>query len=556
MKTRKNLAVLASRMLTAIAMVCGMVMFASCDKDLNTDSGLDYSSRYMANPDTPKGWESFINDSTKRDSVLLPDGTFDRVLLKVKVTALPHREVIVENFDNPNAGESFSSNRRMIDSRREGNWMITAYSTDPHKGVEVGSTGETVAYTTYEEVATYIGEDFSYEFASEGFEVENVSDEFKKAPLSSKDGYTELDYKNQIKATYTGYKTTKVFNKEETIAFFAKGDQPIPDPVKVDHYEVIGANRVDYPTYTYVTLEKIAVYTDGTRESAGKFSANLPINVSPLTNWVLNVDNLGTYVANSFSGTQTGMTARTAEKFFSYNNYTYRYANTVAGKENALSVSVPNDIVFDDGDVKYSFNNTSLSVNKGAENTSLRSEDDSKKTYGYTCIANVIFGASQAVTLPGTINVKKATVPETNHDHGKVREVIFTTTQNENCSFYKSVCVIVFEDGYHSVGMAENDSKTFTFNMSSTTNGVNSAVYADGKWQVSKAEDNTSAKCMIWRNEAGQAKRTLDFVTATAQRWNNGHNTIKDPRRSYTIIDGGYGVTLSLNGSAGQTLHF
>ena len=92
--------------------------------------------------------------------------------------------------------------------------------------------------------------------------------------------------------------------------------------------------------------------------------------------------------------------------------------------------------------------------------------------------------------------------------------------------------------------------------MSSTTNGVNSAVYADGKWQVSKAEDNTSAKCMIWRNEGGQAKRTLDFVTATAKRWNNGHNTIKDPRRSYTIIDGGYGVTLSLNGASGQTLHF
>lgn len=272
-----------------------------------------------------------------------------------------------------------------------------------------------------------------------------------------------------------------------------------------------------------------------------------------MTNWVLNVDALGTYVSNAFNGTQTGMTARTAEKFFSYNNYTYRYANTVAGKENALSVSVPNDIVFNDGDVKHTFSNTSLSVAKGAEDTTFRSEDDSKKVYAYSVVANVIFGASQNVTLPGTVNVKKAIVPETNHEHGKVKDVIFTTTQDENKSYYKSVCVIVFEDGYRSIGMTDNGSKVFSFTMSSTVSGVNSAVY-DGKWVPSKANDDST--CMIWRNESGAKKRVLDYISATAQKWNNGHNTIKDPRRSYTIIDGGYGVTLSLNGSAGQTLHF
>lgn len=548
----KNLAKIAARVLGIAAAVVTVFGFASCDKDLNTNSGLDSTSRYVANPESPKGWESFINDSTKRDSVLLPDGTFDRVYLKVKVDARPHREVIVENFDNPNAGESFSSDRRLIDSRREGNWKIDAYSTNPHKGVEVGSTGETVSYTTYEEVATYLGEDFTYEFTSEGFEVENVSDVFKKAPLSSKDGYTELDYKNQIKATYTGHKTTKVFNKEETIAFFAKGDVPVPNPVKVDHYDAVG-QRTDYTSYTNVVVEKFAVYTDGTRESVGKYNANLPINVSPLTNWVLNVDNLGTYVSNAFSGTQTGMTARTAEKFFSYNNYTYRYANTVAGKENALSVSVPNDIVFNDGDVEYRFNNTSLSVNKGAENTSLRSEDDSKKTYGYTCVANVIFGASQAVTLPGTINVKKAE-PETNHEHGKIKEVLFTSTPNENRSSYKNVCVIVFEDGYRSIGMAENAAPTFNFNMSSKVAGINSTVYAGGSWIPAKAVDGSSY--MTWYDESGKSRRNLDYLTANRDRWNNGHNTVKDVERSAKISNDGYSVTLYRQGNAGQTLHF
>lgn len=549
MKNLKNLVSWTTRLFTAIVMVMGMV---SCDDDLNTDSGLSYSSKYVENPKTPFYGEKIINDSTKRDSVVI-DGKVEKIDLKFTIKAREDREVFVDDFSSPRADEYFSSDRRLLDNRKEGNWLVYTYVTNPHKGVQVGPTGETVSYETLEEVATYVPT--SHEFTSEGWKVENTSDMFKAATISSKEGFTELDYTNGIKATYTGVSSSKVVNLTEKIAFFAKGNVPVPGPVELDHYEATG-QRTDYSTYTNVTVEKFAVYTDGTRESAGKYSANLPISVSPLTNWVLNVDALGTYVSNAFSGTQTGITARTAEKFFSYNNYTYRYANTVAGKENALSVSVPNDIVFKDDDVEYKFNNTSLNVAKGAEKTSLSSEDDSKKTYGYTCVANVTFGASQAVTLPGTINVKKATVPETNHKHGKVKEVIFTTTQNENCSFYKSVCVIVFEDGYRSVGMAENDSKTFTFNMSSTTNGVNSAVYADGKWQVSKAEDNTSAKCMIWRNEGSQAKRTLDFVTATAKRWNNGHNTIKDPRRSYTIIDGGYGVTLSLNGASGQTLHF
>jgi hypothetical protein len=305
-----------------------------------------------------------------------------------------------------------------------------------------------------------------------------------------------------------------------------------------------------------VTVEKFAVYTDGTRESAGKYSANLPINVSPLTNWVLNVDNLGTYVSNAFNGTQTGMTARTAEKFFSYNNYTYRYANTVAGKENALAISVPNDIVFDDGDVKYSFSNTSLNVAKGAENTTFRSEDDSKKVYAYSVVANVVFGASQNVTLPGTINVKKEVTPPVNHEHGKVKTVLFTSTIDENRSFYKSVCVIVFEDGYRSIGMAENDSQTFSFNMSSTTSGVNSTVYTGSKWIPSIAVDENSDGCMVWYDENYTPRRTYDFLSANRNRWNNGHNTVVDVRRSYTIIDGGYGVTLKLNGASGQTLHF
>lgn len=547
MKNLKNLASWTTRLFTAIVMVMGMV---SCDDDLNTNSGLSYSSQYVENPKTPFYGEKIINDSTKRDSVVI-DGKVEKIDLKFTIKAREDREVFVDDFSSPRADEYFSSDRSLLDSRKEGNWLVYTYVTNPHKGVQVGPTGETVSYETLEEVATYVPT--SHEFTSEGWKVENTSDMFKAATISSKEGFTELDYTNGIKATYTGVSSSKVVNLTEKIAFFAKGNVPVPGPVELDHYEATG-QRTDYSTYTNVMVEKFAVYTDGTRESAGKYSANLPISVSPLTNWVLNVDALGTYASNAFSGTQTGMTARTAEKFFSYNNYTYRYANTVAGKENALSVSVPNDIVFKDDDVEYKFNNTSLNVAKGAEKTSLSSEDDSKKTYGYTCVANVTFGASQAVTLPGTINVKKATVPETNHEHGKVKEVLFTSTPNENRSFYKNVCVIVFEDGYRSIGMAENAAPTFNFTMSSKVVGINSTVYSGGAWIPAKAVDGSSY--MTWYDESGKSRRNLDYLTANRDRWNNGHNTVSDVERSAKISNDGYSVTLYRQGNACQTLHF
>lgn len=548
---KKNfLAVWTSQVLAAaMVIVCGFVV-ASCTDEAQPSMTRSVVIDDPVDPDGPFYGEKIINDSTKRDSVVTPDGQVDRIDLKFTIKAREDREVFVDNFNNPNAGETFSTDRRLIESKKVGNWKVDSYGINPHKGVEVGNTGETVSYDGYEEVATYLPT--SHDFTSEGWEVENVSDNFVAAEKSSKEGYTELDYSNSIRATYTGYKgSSKVKNLTEKIAFFAKGNVPVPDPVVIKGYEHNG-DRKDFTTYTNVVVEKIAVYSDGSRETVEKPSANLPISVTPETNWTLNVDQLGTYVANAFSYTLVSKVAKKSGNF-SYNEYTYRASNTVAGKTNSVLIKVPNDIVYEDKDVKHEFGNTSLNVAKGSEATTFRSETSSNKVYKYGVVANVTFGASQSVNLPGTINVKKA---EENHAHGKVKDVIFTTTPNEDRSFYKSACVIVFEDGYRMVGLADNGAKSFSFTMSSTGSGVNSAVYADGKWQVSKAEDNTSAKCMIWRNEGGVAKRTLDFVTATAQKWNNGHNTVVDVRRKAQISSDGYSVTLYLNGNAGQTLKF
>jgi len=547
MRTMNFLAAGAARLFAAMVLVCVGFVVASCDKGkeyCQTDEGADLVKTTRVIPG--EGYKRVVIDDETEKITAVIDGDEYSTTLRRSIKALDRREVVVPNFDGQNVGASFSRvQKEETYARQDGKFLIYGRETVYTKMVSVGGETREVSYTLYQERAVFTQP--THEFAYVNWSVENAADNFTTSPISTMEGKNELDYTNEIKTTYLdGY----IQDAGEVIAWFS-GDTP----KVIDHYEVINAERHDYSTYTNVMLEKVAVYSDGSKEPAGKFSANIPIDVKPLTNWVLNVENLGTYTSGAFSGTEQGRNQKTAEKFFVYNQFVYRYANTVAGKENALSVSVPNNIVFNDGDVEYRFNNTNLVVNKGSEATTFSTETSSNKVYKYNCVANVVFGASQSVNLPGTINVKKAQEPE-NHEHGKVKSVVFTSTPNEDRSFYKSVCVIVFEDGFHKVGMCENSANSFGFNLSSTTNGVNSAVYADGKWMPSIAEDNTGANCMIWRNEGGVAKRTLDFVTATAQKWNNGHNTVKDPRRKAQISSDGYSVTLYLNGTAGQTLKF
>lgn len=104
--------------------------------------------------------------------------------------------------------------------------------------------------------------------------------------------------------------------------------------------------------------------------------------------------------------------------------------------------------------------------------------------------------------------------------------------------------------------MANNDDTEFNFTMASTKDKVNSAVYYDGEYHPGIASDNKGANCMVWADENGKSRRSLDFISATAQGWNNGHNTVFDERREGKISEDGYSVTLYLNGLACQTLNF
>lgn len=494
--------------------------------------------------------EEVLNEEQQKDSVIITrtwdDGHSERLsfnaILNRSLKNIERREVIVPDFANQSAGSSFSrveGGESVV--RSDANWTIYGREVVITKMVSVGGHSEEIRYTFYQERADFSYETINHSFGYVDWQVTNYADDFKAAAVSTKSGYDELNYKNEIKTNYLGY----IQMSDEEIAWFKK-------QVVITGFDAINAQRIDYPTYTFVSLDKIAYYSDGSEKKVGSYSAKLPISVNPLTNWVLNEDVWGVYTSGAFEGSQTGKSAEVAEKFFSYNQYSYRYANTVAGQTNALSVSAPNDIVFNDGDVEYKFSNSDLAVDNKGDNTSRVSEDESKTTYAYTCLAGVTFGeSSQDCTLPGTINLVKA---QRNHDHGKVVATYMTSTPDESRSHWYNVACIQFEDGYRMVGMTANESMSFNFTMASW-GGVNSAVYTNGIWVPAFAEDNAGAGCMVWTGENG-GRRVLDYITATAQGWNNGHNTVWDIRREGRISQDGYSVTFYLNGLAGQTLEF
>jgi len=493
-----------------------------------------------------------INETQQKDSVVITktwsDGgsenmTFNTVLNR-SLKNVERREVYVSSFNDATYATSFSrveGGESVV--RSDANWTIYGREVVISKMVSVANHMEEVRYTLYQERADFNYEGVSHSFDYIDWQVNNYADNFKTA-ISTKNGYDELDYKNEIRTNYAGF----IQMSDEVIDWFKEA-------IKVTGYGVINAQRRDYTTYTWVSLEKVAYYSDGNSSVIGKYEAQLPISVKALTNWTLTEDVWGVYTSGDLATTMASKSAK-AEKSFSYNQYVSNFSNDVKGQLNKGQVSYPNDIVFNDGDVEYKFANSDLSVKKNDEATSFVGEDDQKTTYSYACVAGVTFGeSSQEVTLPGTIIITKDAPeePEVTHEHGKIVATYMTSTPNENRTFWKNVAVIQFQDGYRMVGMAENDATSFDFTMSSTKD-VNSAVYANDTWMPAIAADESN--CMKWRDENGVKKAVLDYVSATAMAWNNGHNTIQDVRREGRISEDGYSVTFYLYGLAGQTLNF
>lgn len=503
--------------------------------------------------------EEVLNEEQQKDSVVVTttwdDGTTERnsysTITNRWLKGIERRIIDVNSFDEKIYDDGFGKPEILSEKvvREDDLWTVKGREMRLKKAVAVDGHYEEVVYTYYEECAKFHMNGMEKVFDYVDWKIYNYEDNFKVEAISDRDGYDKLSYKNIIRTDYLGY----IQVAEEDIDWYK-------EQVTVVKYEVAEAYRDDDSDafFTLVGLNKIAIYSDGTSEVVEKVNHKFPKSVAPLTNWVINTDVWGVYTSGEFEVSLGNKTAKSEDKF-SFNEYTYNFSNEVSGQTNKGQAVVVNDIVYDDGDIRYEFANTELVVNKENEGTAFVGENEEKSTYSYACLAKVAFGASQTVTLPGTVNIAKPQQPQQpqepeTHLHGKVVATYCTSTPNENRSFWYNVAVIAFEDGYKMVGMADNNAMEFNFNMSSTAANINSAVCVNGSYVPAFAKDDSSS--MKWYDEAGNKRVVLDYISATASAWNNGHNTIWDVRREGRISEDGYSVTFYLNGLAGTTMRF
>lgn len=490
-----------------------------------------------------------IDDVTEKDSVEIiltwNDGHKESLMFRNyrgrDIKNIARRQETISAMDNMLADMSFSTSfgeETLV--RSDANWMVYKRTGQFTKNCSVHGTVKEVVYSEYRERSSFSYKGLpSKDFPYNEWNLVNVSDNFTPVSPSDLSGHDETDYTNEIGTSYLGW--SKSLN--EVISWYVKSKE-------VTKREIINKSVTVDNEYIHFRGEKIIRYSDGTSQEAGKISLDVLWKALPESNWTINTDHLGSYISNDLTMNQTSETSK-SQGYFTYSQINKRFKNFVAGKENSGVVAIVKGCKYDDGEFSCSFDDVEMSVNKGNEGITKSGSEAGVDVYSYGCEAIVKYGDGvQRVTLPGTINVDGR-----HHEHGKVNEVLFTTTENENRSSYLSVCVIVFEDGYRSIGMAGNGDTDFSFTMSSRKDVVNSAVF-NGSWIPANAQDLPGEGCMVWFDESGKDIRSYSYVKGNRNGWNNGNNTVIDPRRKGEISSDGYTVTFYLNGQKGKTLVF
>jgi len=223
-----------------------------------------------------------------------------------------------------------------------------------------------------------------------------------------------------------------------------------------------------------------------------------------------------------------------------------RKVNTFAtlnasNQENALRASMPNSITFSRNGETYTFDALSFTATEAGQSVAQTSEDMFDTFYGYSDNININFGGKDfANTLNGTITVEKPWVPDVSMSYGGFKSAVVTATPNEDRTSWVYVLSVHFENGIMPIKIERNATSidlaaAEALYITDTRDEINSLVYTGGQWVNAIAQDNHGANCMVWRDVNGAAKRSLDYVSATAQGWNDGHNTVYADAVTFTV---------------------
>lgn len=122
--------------------------------------------------------------------------------------------------------------------------------------------------------------------------------------------------------------------------------------------------------------------------------------------------------------------------------------------------------------------------------------------------------------------------------YGTYQSSVCTATQVGNNS-WAYVLSLHFTNGILPIKVDRNQTTLnldLSYYISDTNPNINSMVYTGGQWINAIARDETGNRAMIWRDKNETPKSSLDYVTATAIGWNDGHNTVYSDVLSCTQV--------------------
>jgi hypothetical protein len=290
------------------------------------------------------------------------------------------------------------------------------------------------------------------------------------------------------------------------------------------------------------TLTWVTKYGNG-YEKTETISHFFALSIEKLTNWASTEVNSN----STTSAASVNLESSTNENDGDWSNVReVRTVNTVATlagstQNNTLRASMPNSITFSRDGKTYTFDVLNFAASEAGQNVSKTSESDVATVYGYTDNVDIVFGGRTfGNTLNGTITVEKAWESDIPAEYGKFKSAVCTATPNENRSSWVYVLSVHFENGTMPIKIGrgatninlEEAKSLFTTN---TKDEINSLVYTGGKWINAIAQDTD--RSMKWKDENGTTKRSLDYISATAQGWNDGHNTVNSSAVTYSVSD-------------------
>lgn len=152
---------------------------------------------------------------------------------------------------------------------------------------------------------------------------------------------------------------------------------------------------------------------------------------------------------------------------------------------------------------------------------------------------------SASQTIINNTQYKSYTYTSEDYDipyyYGELQNAICTATPNESRGDWVYILSLHFSNGtlpikvYHHNNSFDLDLNYFT---SDTNQDINSMVYTGGKWVNSIAKDEHSKNCMVWYDQNNVARRVIDYMSATIDGWNDGHDTVYSNALSCFVDNG------------------